>query len=183
MNETFGRESKMNENVLFKQLDFIRLRTLAFLDATTEEQADVMPEGFRNSIRWNLGHILLCHENLLFSFLGDQDKKAIPEHYDKLFGFHTSPDTWKEENLNPPSLYELRGLLEEQPKRLKEVFGGRLDEEAGKPFNLGSVTLNTLADVFSFVNWHEGLHQGNITTLKRVQGVEDLFAKAEEKAT
>jgi uncharacterized damage-inducible protein DinB len=171
----------MNENVWFQQLDFIRMRTLAFLDATTEEQADEMPDGFRNSIRWNLGHILLSHENLLYSFLGEQDKKGIPKEFDTLFGFHTSPDTWKESSLTPPSLSELRHLLKDQPKRLKGVFSGRLDEQGEKPFNLGSVTLTTLADVFAFANWHEGLHQGNITTIKRVQGVENLFEKAEAK--
>jgi uncharacterized damage-inducible protein DinB len=176
-----GEEMTMNENVLFQQLEFIRLRTLAFLDATTEEQADGMPDGFRNSIRWNLGHILLTHENLLYSFLGEQEKKGIPEGFDGLFGFHTSPLTWKENNLTPPSLSVLRNLLEDQPKRFKEVFSGRLNEQGEKPFNLGSVTLTTLADVFAFTNWHEGLHQGTITTIKRVQGVENLFEKAEEK--
>ncbi|MCA1055012.1 DinB family protein [Rossellomorea aquimaris] len=173
----------MQENVLFQQLSFIRMRTLALLDATTEEKADDMPDGFRNSIRWNLGHILFSHENLLYSFLGEQEKKALPDHYGKLFGYGTSPLTWKEEQLTPPSLSELRELLEEQPKRIENVFSGRLDEEGEKPFNLGVVTLTTLGDVFAFVNWHEGLHQGTITSIKRCQGIQDLFEKVEENVS
>ncbi|MGR3766235.1 DinB family protein [Rossellomorea sp. NS-SX7] len=171
----------MKEHMMFQQMEFIRSRTLAFLDATTEEQADAMPDGFRNSIRWNLGHILLSQENLLYSFVGENERKAIPAHYNELFGFNTSPLTWEENGLTPPTLTELRDLLEEQPKRVKQTFTGRLDEQGEKPFNLGTVSFTTLGEVLSFANWHEGLHQGTITTIKRVQGVENLFEKAEQK--
>ncbi len=82
---------------------------------------------------------------------------------------------------SPPSLKELRDLLEDQPKRVKEAYTGRLDEQGEKPFDLGTVTFTTLGEVLSFANWHEGLHQGTITSIKRVQGVENLFEKAEEK--
>jgi uncharacterized damage-inducible protein DinB len=175
----FWEEDKMNEQMVFQQMDFIRMRTLAFLDATTEEQADQMPEGFRNSIRWNLGHILLSQENLLYSFAGENERKGIPAHYNELFGFNTSPSTWEENGLTPPSLKELRDLLEDQPNRVKKVFASRLDEQGEKPFDLGTVSFTTLGEVLSFANWHEGLHQGTITSIKRVQGVENLFEKAE----
>lgn len=171
----------MKEHMLFQQMEFIRMRTLAALDATTEQQADDMPEGFKNSIRWNLGHILLSQENLLFSFVGENDRHSLPTEYGELFGFHTSPHTWN--GLTPPALSELREKLEDQPRRMKEVFSGRLDELGEKPFVLGEhTTFTTLAEVLSFTNWHEGLHQGAITAIKRVQGIENLWEKAEEKA-
>ncbi len=125
----------MNEHMLFQQMEFIRFRTLSALEATTEKQADVIPSGFKNSIRWNLGHILLSQENLLYSFVGENDKKSLPAHYGELFGFNTSPHTWKEET--PPSLHELREELSAQTKRMKEAFSGRLGEEGQKPFTLG----------------------------------------------
>ncbi|WJV30610.1 hypothetical protein QTG56_06100 [Rossellomorea sp. AcN35-11] len=72
--------------------------------------------------------------------------------------------------------------MEEQPRRVKEVFSGRLDEVGEKPFVLGEHTsFTTLGEVLSFANWHEGLHQGTITSIKRVQGIESLWEKAEEK--
>ncbi|NMH70690.1 DinB family protein [Bacillus sp. RO3] len=170
----------MREHMVFQQMEFIRLRTLAALDATTEQQADDMPSGFRNSIRWNLGHILLSQENILFSFAGENVRKSLPPEYGELFGFNTSPETWN--GLTPPSLKELREKLEEQPRRVKEVFSGRLDEVGEKPFVLGEHTsFTTLGEVLSFANWHEGLHQGTITSIKRVQGIESLWEKAEEK--
>ncbi|TMU83950.1 DinB family protein [Bacillus sp. BHET2] len=170
----------MDEHMLFQQMEFIRMRTVAALEATTEQQADEIPDGFKNSIRWNLGHILLSQENLLYSFVDENEHRSLPPEYGELFGFHTSPETWN--TLTPPTLKELREKLEAQPKRLKEAFSSRLDEVGKKPFVLGgNTTLTTLGEVLSFANWHEGLHQGTITSIKRVQGIENLWEKVEEK--
>ncbi|MFF3923476.1 DinB family protein [Paenibacillus lactis] len=51
----------MNE-ALLNQLDFARASTLAAAKDVTEQEADIVPEGFANSIRWNLGHIYTVHE-------------------------------------------------------------------------------------------------------------------------
>lgn len=160
--------------MIFKQMDFIRMRTLAALDNTTEEMADLIPEGFQNSIRWNLGHIYLSHENLIHSFI--KEKGNVPEGFAELFGFNTNPGIWE---TTPPSLNELRELLAEQPRRLRESFAGRLAQKGEKPFRMtNEIAFETLAEVVSFANWHEGLHQGAITTLKRVQGIENLWEHA-----
>ncbi|MBM7585141.1 putative damage-inducible protein DinB [Bacillus pakistanensis] len=161
----------MKEGMLFQQMEFIRARTIAALDATTEEMADVIPNGFRNSIRWNLGHIYLAQENLLHHFI--KEEPILPKHFLELFHFNTDPTIWEH---SPPSLTELKGLLEEQPNRVKEKFTGRLDEVGKEPFRLTEkVQFTTLGEVLSFTNWHEGLHQGAITTIKRAQGIENLW--------
>ncbi|MGD6802365.1 DinB family protein [Rossellomorea aquimaris] len=168
----------MEDTQLFKQMDFIRMRTLAALDNTTEELADFVPEGFKNSIRWNLGHIYLSHENLIHSFAGE--KGQIPEGFAEMFGFNTSPEAWEGK---PPSLLELRLLLSEQPERLKASFMGKLSEKGEKPFQMTKeIAFETLAEVVSFANWHEGLHQGAITAIKRVQGIENLWEPVNLKA-
>lgn len=164
----------MEDTQIFKQMDFIRMRTIAALDNTTEEMADFVPEGFNNSIRWNLGHIYLSQENLIHSFV--KEKGNIPEGFPELFGFNTSPGTWE---AAPPSLKELRELLAEQPKRLREAFSGRLSERGEKPFRMtDTIAFETLGEVVSFANWHEGLHQGTIISIKRVQGIEKLWEPA-----
>lgn len=161
----------MNEEMIFQQLRFIRMRTLAALDATSEEMADVMPEGFANNIRWNLGHIYVTQEKLAYSFLNESP--YLPDHYLDLFNARTNPTMWEVE---APSLSSLRSLLAEQLDRLEETFRGRLSEKGEKPFRLGeNFEFTTLGEVLSFMSWHEGLHQGTITSLKRAQGIEQLF--------
>lgn len=47
----------MTGEMLLKHLELVRANALRALESTTEEMADAMPAGFRNTIRWNLGHI------------------------------------------------------------------------------------------------------------------------------
>ena len=49
------------EPYLASHLDTVRALPLRVLDATPEELADRVPEGYVNSIRWNLGHIKSMH--------------------------------------------------------------------------------------------------------------------------
>lgn len=44
---------------VWNQYDLIRGLFLEDVTKTTEEEADIVPEGFKNNIRWNIGHILL----------------------------------------------------------------------------------------------------------------------------
>lgn len=141
------------------------------LDATTDEMATVIPNGFKNNILWNLGHIYVSQDQLLYSFLGEQH--TVPTHYVNLFRMNTSPADWTG---GIPSLAELRVSLETQPERLIETFTGRLYERLEKPFKLGPENeFTTLAEMICFANFHEGIHQGVINSIKRTLGVEDLW--------
>lgn len=167
----------MNEEMIFQQMKFIRDRTVAQLDATSEEIVHVIPKGFKNNLLWNFAHIFVSQDYLLYSFLNE--KHQIPEHYIELFRMGTSPTNWTNE---PPTLAEIRTYLIEQPDRIIETFSGRLHEIGEKPFKLGpTVTFTTLGEVLGFANFHEGTHQGTINSMKRVLGVEDLWKKAVEK--
>jgi hypothetical protein len=159
------------EKELFNHFHFVRGQTIAALDATTEELADKIPEGFLNNIRWNLGHIYLSLDNLLYSYLGENH--TITDEFMEMFQYHTSPKDWDQSKV--PSLKQLKDLLIEQENRIKETFTNRVHEQGERVFDLGNVQLKSLAEVFSFALWHEGRHQGVIIGLKRALGVEDLW--------
>jgi uncharacterized damage-inducible protein DinB len=160
------------EKQLFKQFQFVRFQTLKLLEATTEEQANKVPEGFNNNIRWNLGHIYVSLDNLMYSYLGEQHD--ISDDYFNLFHFNTSPSDW---NGDVPTLDELKEKLISQENRIKETFSGRLTEQGEKPFNLGVVELESLGEVLNFALWHEGTHRGTIIAIKRALGVKDIWSK------
>ena len=54
------------------QLNFARIYTQGRLQSVKDEQWDIQPEGFHNTIRWNVGHIFVSMENLIH--------RGVPEY-------------------------------------------------------------------------------------------------------
>jgi hypothetical protein len=151
----------MNEKMLFDQFEFARMITLKVADGITEDYADVIPSGFSNSLRWQLGHIYASVEGILFHFANE--KVNLPDGYLELFNTGTRPADW---NVNPPKLEEIIPLLSEQVGRVKETFQGRLDEKIAQPLPIGPLKLESIGELLSFVSFHESEHIGMIKSLK-----------------
>lgn len=152
----------MNEEMIFQQINLIRQNTLNEIEGLSEEQADQRPEGFLNTIRWNLGHIYTVQNALVSKFGGKNID--MPSRYLELFAPGTKPADWQGE---VPTLDELKQLLEEQPAKLKEALAGQLNEKAAKSFK----SLSTIGEILNFTMYHEGLHLGTIKGLKKVNSV------------
>ncbi|GAA3314767.1 hypothetical protein GCM10020331_008140 [Ectobacillus funiculus] len=88
------------------------------IEGLSEEQADQRPEGFLNTIRWNLGHIYTV-QNALVSKIWWEKNIDIPSRYLELFAPGTKPADWQGE---VPTLDELKQLLEEQPAKTEGSF-------------------------------------------------------------
>jgi hypothetical protein len=150
----------MNLSVLLNQIDFARQVTLGIISDLTESEAEVIPPGFPNSIRWNLGHILVDQAQWLYFLI--PDKIELPAGYQELFQGGTRPQAWQTQ---PPSLAELREALEAQPAQLRAKFSERLEEPLLRPTELG---MATIGEVIPRTIYHEGLHAGIIKTMLQV---------------
>jgi len=151
----------LSETILIRQFELARNSTLQLAKDITEENADLMPKGFKNSLRWQLGHIYTSVEGLLFHFANES--VTLPDGYGELFNTGTKPADWKG---NPPQIEELVPLLVEQLNRVKETFTGRSSEKLSKPVELGPMKFETIGELLSFVSLHESEHQGRIKSLK-----------------
>lgn len=148
---------------LFNQLKVIRSNTINEVKELSESQADSVPEGFNNNIRWNLGHVYLVQERFAFGF--SQEPMLMPDGFADLFGRDTRPSEWK---VQPPTLPELIQLLENQTSRIEEKLINRLDEVVAKPFTMPSgLVLKTIGEFLTFSMYHEGMHVQTIKILKR----------------
>ncbi|QQK74988.1 DinB family protein [Salicibibacter cibarius] len=150
----------MTEEQIFQQINMVRQSTLNELDGLSEQQADQMPEGFNNTIRWNLGHTYTV-QNVLLSNYGGKNIET-PSRYLELFAPGTKPADWEGE---VPTLDEIQQSLEEQPEKLKQALSGQLDDEAAEPF----MSLSTVGEILNFTLYHEGMHVGMIKSIKKVQ--------------
>jgi uncharacterized damage-inducible protein DinB len=147
------------QEILFNQLESYRREILSVLQDVTEEKAEVIPQGFHNNIRWNLGHIFL--DQYLWIQAVTKEKADIPEKFHSWFGYGTSPKDFTEET---PGLEELKALLREQPGKIREVYGARLDEEFA-PTEMGMFTIE---QVLVRTIFHEGMHLQTILDIKKL---------------
>jgi len=149
---------KTRQEVLLTQLESYRDETLHCVATVTEAEADLIPPGFRNNIRWNLGHLFL--DQYLWIQHLTKEQTPIPDGFREWFGFGTSPADWQSP---PPSLAELKSLLAEQPRMIRERYGHRL-EDAFPPIEMG---MHTLEHVLVRTIFHEGMHVHAILTLRK----------------
>lgn len=149
---------KTRHTILFTQLETYRNELLAVLEGVTEEMAEIIPPGFRNNIRWNMGHVFL--DQFLWIAALTKDMGDVSPAYQNWFGFGTSPSDFTEET---PSFDELKQLLETQPKIIKETYGNRLEEEF-PPTEMG---MHSLEQVLIRTIFHEGMHFQAILNIRK----------------
>ncbi|WP_409273090.1 DinB family protein [Neobacillus sp. SCS-31] len=149
---------KKEHEVLFTQLSDYRNDILSCVADVSEVAANKIPTGFKNNIRWNLGHIYL--DQLLWIKHLTKEPIEIPERFHEWFGFGTSPANWTSE---PPSFEELKQLLAGQPEWIKETYGDRLEET----FPETESCMQTIAQVLVRMIYHEGIHLGAIIALRK----------------
>ncbi|MGG3467354.1 DinB family protein [Neobacillus pocheonensis] len=145
--------------LLFKSFEFARNRFVKTVDGFAESVVDVQPTGFNNTIHWQVGHVLTVAEQFLFGF--PKKSTNLPAYYMELFATGTKPADWKGE---VPSVKDLSAQLKEQMNRMKEIPVESFNEKLKAPF-LG---LETFGEIAHFGIFHEAIHLGQISAMKRV---------------
>ena len=154
---------------LFDQLAKARSITLKTMDGVTEEMADRIPEGFRNHIRWNLGHLYVVQERFAFQYAGLP--LHMPKGFKELFEYGTTPLS-PPDSITPPTLPELEALLRNQSQRIQVELADRMQEAVVPPYTTSAgFVLGTLEQLLSFNFYHEGMHVSVIKLYKKLLGV------------
>lgn len=146
------------------QMKFARIYTNGRLQSVKDEQWDIQPEGFNNTIRWNVGHIFVSMESFI--------KQCVPTYepvhpeWMPLFKGGSKPEDW---TVNPPTKEELLIALAEQPSRVEEILSEEIDHPLFKVMSIGNFhEMATIDAVIQFAIWHEGVHAGTIYALNKI---------------
>ncbi|WP_152393135.1 DinB family protein [Paenibacillus guangzhouensis] len=141
----------------------VRQVVLQQVHAIPEELFDRQAEGFNNTIRWNVGHMIYWMDT--YSTLSFGTPSAIPSSYDTLFNSGTKPLDW---TFAPPSKEELVEMLTAQLARLSEFTSEMMSKETSTPYSLGPFQFNTAGELFNFALIHEAIHLGTISSQLKV---------------
>lgn len=165
MNYTiFGIHLK-NQGLLEKIFDTtLQNRKLLYkiLDNTPREQLLEIPNGFRNNIWWNIAHVVVTQQILVYTFSGL--KARVPEQFVEKFKKGTVPDGKATE----VEIKEIGDFLISTAQWTKEDYENGLFQDFREYTASLNVTLKNVTDAMAFNVFHEGLHLGTILGLQKV---------------
>lgn len=164
-----------------KQLERVREVTEGML------QAFETPEQWTHQVHPNTNHALWCAghmantDNHFVSMLAPDRAKDLG-NYQTMFGMNSTP-------VNDPDKYppaaEVLDTMRERRQTLLSILDRMSDEDLSKPTPDGAPDMFTdLASVFELAIFHEGMHTGQVSVVRRSLGHNPLFGAppAEAKA-
>lgn len=129
------------------------------IENLSDEHLLKIPDGNKNNVLWNLGHIVVTQQVLHYTL--SRLELRIPKELVSIFRTGTSPELWKE----TPNINEIKSLLLELPNKFLEDYTNGLFKEF-RPYKTSTgVELNSFEGAVTFNHFHEGTHTGIILAL------------------
>ncbi|MFK8045126.1 MAG: DinB family protein [Crocinitomicaceae bacterium] len=142
-------------------LEIGRKTCLKLIANVPHEQLVKIPQGFNNSIMWNVAHLLVTQQLLNYKLSG------LPLHISDKLVSDFGKGSAARNDYSVESWQDILLLFLEMPRKLKSDYESGLFKNFKEyPTSFG-VTLNTIEDSIAFNGIHEGLHIGYIMALKR----------------
>lgn len=136
----------------------------AILEQTPKEDLLKIPQGFRNNIWWNIAHVVVTQQILVYKFSGLQ-MRVSDELVDKFKKGNVPDGTATDEEMKTVSNSNL--LLSTIPWTQEDYDAG-LFKDFNEYTTSAKVTLRSIEDAMPFNLFHEGLHLGSILALRKM---------------
>lgn len=145
----------------FKTWKSSRNLYLEYFEKYSLEQLNRIPEGFSNNLIWNIGHIIVAQQALIY-------KSSELQGYisGELFGLY-KPGTKPTGLTSQKELDQLKELLISLIEKTEtDFYNGKFVKFNEKITETG-FHLNSLSDAFEFNNYHEALHLGFMVNIRK----------------
>lgn len=146
-------------------LEGVRKDVHGRIQTLSEEEAIRVPEGFRNSVHWNIGHLL--HVQLAHWFVRRGIPLPIDLGFRKYFREGMSP---RDYDAYVPSFSSLLECHREYSFDLARKFGNILDAPLSEPFEYLNTRFVSVQDDLLLLVFHEGEHYPKILRLLKALG-------------
>jgi len=145
----------------FKTWKTSRNLYLEYFDKYTFEQLNKIPDGFSNNLIWNIGHIIVAQQALIYKLSNLQG--YLPKELFELY----NPGTKPTEQTSEKEIIELKHLLISLIEKTETDFYNGVFITFNERMTGTGFHLNCLKDAFEFNNYHEGLHLGFMTNIRK----------------
>lgn len=134
----------------------------SFIENFSLEQLNKVPEGFSNNMIWNIAHVIVTQQLLVYKLSG------LPANVSEELITEFRKGTKTERDLSQAEVDEIKELLFSTVEKLKEDYANGLFKDY-TPYTVSTKSTLTNADeAIVFNNFHEGIHLGYILALKKM---------------
>ena len=135
---------------------------LSFLENYNLEQLNTVPEGFSNNLIWNIAHIVVTQQLLVYKLSGLP--MIVSDEMVEKYKKGTKP----EQEVTQAEVDEIKSLMFTTINKTKEDYeSGIFKNFQEYPTSTGFI-LKNVADAMAFNNFHEGLHIGILMCLRKL---------------
>ena len=128
----------------------------------TADQFNQIPQGFKNNISWNMGHMIVVQQGICYQKSGLQ--QLISDDFGKKFG----PGSRPEEVISVIEIVNIKQLLVTTLEQLETDYENQIfDNYISWSTRFGKKAVS-IDDGLEFLLFHEKLHSGTITAIKRL---------------
>lgn len=142
----------------------ITLKTRAilykFLENFSLEQLNSVPKGYRNSIYWNIMHVVVTQQLLVYGLSNVQ--MLLDSEYIKAF----RKGTKTEQDASQDDIEYLKSLLISTIEKTQSDYAAGIFTTFTSYTVSTKSTLTNVEEAIEFNNFHEGIHLGYILAMK-----------------
>ncbi len=133
-----------------------------FLDNYSLEQLNKIPNGFKNNLIWNIAHIVVTQQLLVYKFSGLP--MLVSDELAQKYMKGTKPEL----DATQADVDEIKTLLSDIINQTEEDYNNGIFKNYQEyPTSTGFV-LRNVEDAMVFNNFHEGLHIGIMMSLRKL---------------
>jgi hypothetical protein len=134
---------------------------LKFLENHTLEQLNKVPDGFSNNLIWNIGHIVVVQQMLVYRLSG------LPMMVSDAMVAKYMKGTKPESDVTQEEVEEIKSLLFATLEQTKKDFGNDIFKTYNEFTTSAGYTVTSAKDAMEFNNYHEGMHTGIMMQIKK----------------
>ncbi|WP_242203778.1 DinB family protein [Aestuariivivens insulae] len=149
-------------NFTFEVLNNTRRFFKKYIENTSLEDLNKIPEGFNNNIIWNIGHIVVTEQLLAYKLSG------LPLMISDSLVVNYMKGTRPERTVTQAEVDEIKTLLFSTIERTQKDYKDKAFINF-KEYTVSTTgnTLTNIEEALQFILFHEGMHLGYVMALVR----------------
>lgn len=134
---------------------------LHFLESYSLQQLNATPPGFSNNIIWNVGHIVVVQQMLVYKLSGlpMMISNEMVEKYKR--------GTKPESAVSEAELAEIKALLFSTIDQTQRDIDASIFKDFHEFTTMSGYTISDAASAIEFNNYHEAVHTGFIMSIRK----------------